>query len=217
MTSGNQPLSEEGPDCREILGDITQYLLSDTQLTAASDEESLMSLVKKWYILPLQLQYDSRAEESDMMESHALVPVFKFRKNMPYEQHRPCPGLVVCSLMGFQHRIMKYLVAVRALLTPKLATQSLHVNGESCGGRPDDGNGINAELNNTFELMPDNRTRGDIKAPEGDAEDASGSKSTTGMSRKDSFWELLLHLPRIASLPKFLFNISEDDGESQAR
>lgn len=30
-----------------------------------------------------------------------------------------------------------------------------------------------------------------------------------GMSRKDSFSDLLLHLPRIASLPKFLFDIPE--------
>ncbi|KAK7347629.1 hypothetical protein VNO80_22165 [Phaseolus coccineus] len=32
-----------------------------------------------------------------------------------------------------------------------------------------------------------------------------------GMSRKDSFGEFLLHLPRIASLSKFLLNISEED------
>lgn len=154
MTSGNQPLSEEGSDCREILEDIAQYLLSDTQLTAASDEKSLMSRVNSLCCL---LQKD--------------------------------PG----------------------------TAQNLQVSGESSDGRPDDGNGNNAQLNNIFELMPDNRPRGDIKAPEGDTKDVSGSKPTTGMSRKDSFGELLLHLPRIASLPKFLFNISEDDSESQAR
>ncbi|KAL5840110.1 hypothetical protein ACOSQ4_012718 [Xanthoceras sorbifolium] len=154
ITSGNQPMSEEGPGCREILEDIAQYLLSDTQLTAASDEKSLMSRVNS-----------------------------------------------LCCLLQKE---------------PSTA-QNLQVNGESSGGRPDGGNGSNAQLNNTFELMPDNRTRGDIKAPEGDAKDVSGSKPTTGMSRKDSFGELLLHLPRIASLPKFLFNISEDDGENHAR
>ncbi|XP_030510698.1 uncharacterized protein LOC115725350 [Cannabis sativa] len=37
-----------------------------------------------------------------------------------------------------------------------------------------------------------------------------------GMSRKDSFGDLLLQLPRIASLPKFLFNISEEDVDSQS-
>lgn len=40
---------------------------------------------------------------------------------------------------------------------------------------------------------------------------ASDFKDASAMSRKDSFGELLLHIPRIASLPKFLFNISEED------
>ncbi|KAL1192498.1 hypothetical protein V5N11_031778 [Cardamine amara subsp. amara] len=39
---------------------------------------------------------------------------------------------------------------------------------------------------------------------------ASSSKPLQGMSRKDSFSDLLAHLPRIASLPNFLFNISEE-------
>ncbi|KAK1549441.1 hypothetical protein Q3G72_002180 [Acer saccharum] len=152
MTSGNQPLSKEGPDCHEILEDIAQYLLSDTQLTTASDEKSLMSRVNS-----------------------------------------------LCCLLQKE---------------PGTA-QNLQVNGETSDGRLDDGIGSNAQLNNTFELMPDNRTRADIKAPECDTKDVNSSKPTAGMSRKDSFGELLLHLPRIASLPKFLFNISEEDGEGQ--
>ncbi|XP_057460054.1 uncharacterized protein LOC130750462 isoform X1 [Actinidia eriantha] len=42
------------------------------------------------------------------------------------------------------------------------------------------------------------------------------SKQAPAMSRKDSVGELLLNLPRIASLPQFLFNISEDT-DNQAR
>ncbi|XP_061363403.1 uncharacterized protein LOC133307001 isoform X2 [Gastrolobium bilobum] len=57
----------------------------------------------------------------------------------------------------------------------------------------------------------------DVKPAEEDSRDASAGKQAQGMSRKDSFSDLLLHLPRIASLPKFLFNISEEDGDSQAR
>ncbi|ONK78854.1 uncharacterized protein A4U43_C01F250 [Asparagus officinalis] len=34
------------------------------------------------------------------------------------------------------------------------------------------------------------------------------------MSRKESYGELLMHLPRIASLPQFLFNIAEDSEKS---
>ncbi|KAF8082911.1 hypothetical protein N665_0800s0008 [Sinapis alba] len=44
--------------------------------------------------------------------------------------------------------------------------------------------------------------------------DHASSSKTQGMSRKDSFSDLLAHLPRITSLPKFLFNISEEDGDA---
>ncbi|KAK3194170.1 hypothetical protein Dsin_025480 [Dipteronia sinensis] len=49
MTCGNQPLSEQGQDCYEILEEIAQCLFSDTQLTTtASDEKSLMSRVNSF-------------------------------------------------------------------------------------------------------------------------------------------------------------------------
>lgn len=48
----------------------------------------------------------------------------------------------------------------------------------------------------------------DFDAPKGEHNNVSDSKPA--MSRKDSVGELLLNLPRIASLPRFLFNISED-------
>lgn len=58
----------------------------------------------------------------------------------------------------------------------------------------------------------DGKGRPDVKAPEEDAKDALGGRQAPpAMSRKDSFGDLLLHLPRITSLPKFLFNISEED------
>ncbi|KAL0464001.1 UNVERIFIED_CONTAM: hypothetical protein Slati_0287700 [Sesamum latifolium] len=49
-----------------------------------------------------------------------------------------------------------------------------------------------------------------------ESEGISGSNQVSSMSRKDSVGDLLLNLPRIASLPQFLFNISEDL-ENQAR
>jgi len=39
---------------------------------------------------------------------------------------------------------------------------------------------------------------------------AGGTEIMPAISRKDSFGELLLNLPRIASIPQFLFNIPED-------
>ncbi|KAF3787191.1 hypothetical protein EJ110_NYTH22259 [Nymphaea thermarum] len=44
-------------------------------------------------------------------------------------------------------------------------------------------------------------------------EDGPDRKQSTTMSRKDSLSDLLLNLPRIASLPQFLFNISDDVGD----
>ncbi|OIV99840.1 hypothetical protein TanjilG_26178 [Lupinus angustifolius] len=55
----------------------------------------------------------------------------------------------------------------------------------------------------------------DIKAEE-DSGDVSSGKQAPGMSRKDSFGDLIFHIPRITSLSKFLFNISEEDGNSNA-
>ena len=56
----------------------------------------------------------------------------------------------------------------------------------------------------------------DLPATEEESNDASGCKQQVNISRKESFGELLMHLPRIASLPQFLFNISEDS-ENEAR
>ncbi|XP_031253237.1 uncharacterized protein LOC116111182 [Pistacia vera] len=153
ITFGNQP--EEGTDCRDLLEDIAQYLLSDTQQsTAASDEKSLMSRVNSLCCL---LQKE--------------------------------PG----------------------------AAQNFQANGESSDARPNDENGKNVQLHISPEPLHDNKNGVEMKAPEVDPKDFSGGKPATGMSRKDSLGELLLHLPRITSLPKFLFNISEEDSETQSR
>ncbi|KAJ8486262.1 hypothetical protein OPV22_018747 [Ensete ventricosum] len=46
--------------------------------------------------------------------------------------------------------------------------------------------------------------------PEEESNKASSRRTAANISRKDSFGELLMHLPRIASLPQFLFDIAED-------
>ncbi|KAI9125617.1 hypothetical protein K1719_003035 [Acacia pycnantha] len=71
----------------------------------------------------------------------------------------------------------------------------------------------NPNLSHNLELMQDYKNRTDASVAEEDTRDVSGGKQAPGMSRKDSFGDLLLHLPRIVSLPKFLFNISEDDSD----
>ncbi|KAK8602024.1 hypothetical protein V6N13_058312 [Hibiscus sabdariffa] len=65
-----------------------------------------------------------------------------------------------------------------------------------------------------FDFQLNKTAKSEAKDFKGDTKEVSSSKQALGMSRKDSFGELLLHLPRIASLPKFLFNISEDEERS---
>ncbi|GLT49589.1 hypothetical protein SLA2020_231370 [Shorea laevis] len=149
--SGN-PSSENRSELQEILEEIAQNLLSDTQFTAASDEKSLMSRVNSLCCL---LQKDS------------------------------------ATGTNFQ------------------------VVGEGYSDHP--GDGTVAQLHSTSESVLANRSKFDIKPFEGDTKDVSGSKQVAGMSRKDSLGDFLIHLPRIASLPKFFFNISEEEGQSQAR
>ncbi|PON99328.1 ATP-dependent DNA helicase [Trema orientale] len=89
--------------------------------------------------------------------------------------------------------------------------QQSQADGESCVEGPA-GGGKDIQLNSA----PDSKVRSDVKASEEEWKDNPTGRQPSGMSRKDSFGELLLHLPRIASLPKFLFNISEEDGDSQS-
>ncbi|OVA13134.1 hypothetical protein BVC80_8301g7 [Macleaya cordata] len=144
MTSGN-PFFSEGSENRDMLEEITQYLLSDSQHASASDEKSLMSRVNSLCCL---LQ-----KEPTTLQNSQLIT-------------------------GDENEVGKHT-------QPKSSTESRE--------------------NKSIDLFP---------GPEGDFNDSPGCKP--GMSRKDSLGDLLLHLPRIASLPQFLFNISED-GENQAR
>lgn len=92
------------------------------------------------------------------------------------------------------------------------ALQSSHDKESAVAEGPDDEKRI--QLSHDLESMQNNKIKMDVKPAEEDFRDASGSKQTLGMSRKDSFAELLHQLPRIASLSKFLFDISEEDSDS---
>ncbi|KAK4604850.1 hypothetical protein RGQ29_013064 [Quercus rubra] len=109
--------------------------------------------------------------------------------------------------------IMTRVNSLCCLLQKDSATvQNSQGSGGSCTNGPDGGTSV--QVKNNPEQIHDNKYRADLKLSDQDTRDLSGSKQAAGMSRKDSFGELLLHLPRIASLPKFLFNISEEDAES---
>ncbi|XXG58557.1 hypothetical protein AAC387_Pa04g0842 [Persea americana] len=148
MTSGSPLLSGEGWQGKDILDEITQHLLGDSQFSSISDEQSLMSRVNSLCCL--------------------------LQKETPTDQHS-------------------------------------QVKTEACLESED---GSRSQVNATPESTQEKL--GDFSASGGGPSDVSGCRQPPAMSRKDSLGDLLLHLPRIASLPQFLFNISEDF-ESQAR
>lgn len=135
MTSGNSNIPGNSIPPKELLEDLAQYLLSDTQATAASDEKSLMARVNSLCCL---IQKDT-------------------------------------NNAGGQN------------------------NTQPVNGNISDED-VDSDREEEFNSKPTTKLDGNN----------SKEENPTGMSRKDSFGDLLLHLPRIASMPQFLFNISED-------
>ncbi|KAJ4954031.1 hypothetical protein NE237_030863 [Protea cynaroides] len=148
INSGSHLLSGEEVQGKDMLEEIAQYLLSDSQFTSASDEKSLMSRVNSLCCL---LQMDPATVQN-------LQPHSDSDSDEPYESKDRFP---------------------------------------------------NFSTNSKLEIKTE------LPVVERESHDVSGRKQTSAISRKDSLGDLLLNLPRIASLPQFLFNISED-GESQS-
>ncbi|XP_022860988.1 uncharacterized protein LOC111381443 isoform X2 [Olea europaea var. sylvestris] len=142
LTSGSLP-SDEASECQDMLENIAQDLLSDTQSTAGLDEKSLMKKVNS-----------------------------------------------LCCL----------------LQDPATAS-SAKIDGESQYAGTDCGKNFKS---------PHKKAHNGILAFEEDFKDGSGFKQVLPMPRIDSFGDFLINLPRIASLPKLLFDIAEDD-ECQSR
>ncbi|KAF8073285.1 hypothetical protein N665_1122s0014 [Sinapis alba] len=87
-----------------------------------------------------------------------------------------------------------------------LLYKDLNVAANSQLNNTENWGGLKSELSDVKGIVPDNNNNNRVLDP------ASSSRPHPGMSRKDSFSDLLLHLPRITSLPKFLSNISEENG-----
>lgn len=98
-------------------------------------------------------------------------------------------------------------------MDPQATIQSLQAGDEADTSEVTDGGGKETAPSDTTDSTAESRSiMTDVTVPEGDKKDVSSScKQQVGMLRKDSFADLLLQLPRIASLPKSLFNISEGD------
>ncbi|RVW89321.1 hypothetical protein CK203_045428 [Vitis vinifera] len=84
------------------------------------------------------------------------------------------------------------------------AVQNFQVKSEN--GTDTAGDGSIGELN-PIAASCESKTAGDFPTPNDETNDVSSCKQPPAMSRKDSVGELLVNLPRIASLPQFLFNM----------
>uniref|UniRef100_A0A5B7BLI1 TRF2/HOY1 PH-like domain-containing protein n=1 Tax=Davidia involucrata TaxID=16924 RepID=A0A5B7BLI1_DAVIN len=183
MTSGNPP-SEKALECQDMLENIAQILLGDTQFTAASDEKSLMARVNSLCCL---------------LQDPATVPNSEVDRESCFE------GLDEKSLMSRVN-------SLRCLLQDPATIPNSQANGGSHFEGFDDEEDV--QFNHTSDSVHKDKAEEDVGAPGRDSKDVFGCRQSPAMSRKDSFGELLLSLPRIASLPKFLFDIAEDSGES---
>ncbi|KAK1550399.1 hypothetical protein Q3G72_018388 [Acer saccharum] len=84
-------------------------------------QDALLKAGVLWYLLPLLLQYDSTAEESDTTESHGVGASVQIAKNM----HAIRAAQALSRLSGLCTDVPyneAAAAAVRALLTPKLAS-----------------------------------------------------------------------------------------------
>ncbi|XVE98225.1 hypothetical protein REPUB_Repub03eG0087400 [Reevesia pubescens] len=103
---------------------VDAALQTIAHVSMSSDlQDALIKAGVLWYLLPLLLQYDSTAEESDMAESHGVGTSVQFAKNM--HAVRASQALSRLSGLCCDESSTPYNApvtnALRALLTPKLA------------------------------------------------------------------------------------------------
>ncbi|KAI3444055.1 hypothetical protein Pfo_000720 [Paulownia fortunei] len=145
------------------------------------------------------LPSDKASECQDMLENIAQV--------LLSDNH--------CATGLDEKSLMKRVNSLCCLLQDPVIASGAQVDGENRYEVADRGKNVCFDLMNDF--TPE-KAGNIIQAPEGNFKDTPGCKQAPAMPRKDSLGDLLLHLPRIASLPKFpkfLFGIAEDD-ECQA-
>ncbi|CAN1328723.1 hypothetical protein LINPERPRIM_LOCUS34492 [Linum perenne] len=105
-----------------------------------------------------------------------------------------------------EKRIMSRVNSLCCLLQKDPTTSSQNLQTIVEGSNEESDNGKVFQLSQPNGSLPAIKPNGGI---------TNTNMNTNNMPRKDSFGDLLLNLPRIASLPQFLFQIREEDGEFQ--
>ncbi|KAG0465995.1 hypothetical protein HPP92_020159 [Vanilla planifolia] len=135
-----------------------------------------------------------------------------------------------CSASKDTLEELKNYLLSDSLTTPASDERRLmsKVNSLCCLLQKDSTSVQSLEATRTYALVDDNGNKGkpsffpglsielnplhEISSAEAETNDVFPLKQTSSsISRKDSFGDLLLHLPRVASLPQFFFDVKEDD------
>ncbi|XP_074588126.1 uncharacterized protein LOC141844038 [Curcuma longa] len=218
ITSGNPHLSGATAPAKVMLEELVQHLFSDSQVPA-SDENSVMTKVNSFCSL---LQKDvgqmkgpstsggASVLHNDSLE-HTLVQEDTGTKNATGMPRRDSFGELLMHLPR--------IASLRQFL--------FDIAEEDCNpsSPASDENCVMTKVNSFCSLLQKDVgvvQSQQMKGPSTSAmrndssehtlvEEDTGTKNATGIPRRDSFGELLMHLPRIASLPQFLFDIAEED------
>ncbi|XP_021747262.1 uncharacterized protein LOC110713110 isoform X2 [Chenopodium quinoa] len=177
IRSDNPSLSINEPQKWEILDEITQYLLNDSQTLTNSDEKRIMSKVNSLCCL---LQMDDAGVQNAQISLESVRDL--------------AVGNTQAAKQLCENQTAKTVLAEAS------KTGLGNFQQETSSSRKD----------LVAEQLCENRTTKTILAVGSEAGLGNDFQQEPSMSRKDSVGELLLHLPRIASLPQFLF--PEDSG-----
>ncbi|XVF34775.1 hypothetical protein REPUB_Repub18cG0087800 [Reevesia pubescens] len=104
---------------------VDAALQTIAHVSVSSDlQDALIKAGVLWYLLPLLLQYDSTAEESDTAESHGVGASVQIAKNMHAVRASQALSRLsgLCSDESSTPYNAPVINALRALLTPKLAS-----------------------------------------------------------------------------------------------
>lgn len=184
VTCGSLP-SDKALECQDTLENIAQVLLNDSSPSTGLDEKSLLRKVDSLCCLLQDPALASDAQANGENMSQILLTDTQ-------------------SAMCLDEKsLMKKVNSLRCLLQDPAIVSGAQLGGENRHESIGHGKNVSFNFPNEYAL-----------AKVSDTVKSSGGNSTADaspMQRKDSFSDLLLNLPRIASLPKFLFGITEDN------
>ncbi|XP_042376056.1 uncharacterized protein LOC121969846 isoform X1 [Zingiber officinale] len=226
ITSGNPHLSGATAPAKVMLEELVQHLFSDSQVPA-SDENCVMTKVNSFCSL---LQKDVGVVQSQQMKGASTSACAGVLHNDSLEHTSVQEDIGTKNATGMPRRdsfgeLLMHLPRIASLRQFLFDIAEEDCN-PSCPASNE--NSVMMKVNSFCSLLQKDgvvqsqqmkgaSTSAGDSAMHNDsldhtlAQEDTGTKNATGMSRRDSFGELLMHLPRIASLPQFLFDIAEED------